>query len=80
MPLIPFVRFTTQTSDTAAKEARRVEEGTTYRDVLEEELLVNPAKFSVLVNGNGIEDLDATVKEGDEIRLLPRNYSSGCVH
>lgn len=77
MPLISYVRFTTQTSATAEIENRRAEEGITYRGVLEEELSVNPSKFTVLVNGSEVSDLDLEVSDGDAILLQPLKYSSG---
>jgi len=79
MPIINQIRYTTQTASSSERERRRSEEGTTYRDVLNDELCVNPDKFTVLVNGVAVTDLDVEVRENDHIQLQPKKYSSGAV-
>ena len=77
MPVITYVRYTTQQVNTSERENRRSEEGITYAEVLSDELGVNPSKFNLLVNGVVQDDLDAEVQNGDSLVLQPKKYSSG---
>ena len=47
MPRVDFVRFTVQKADSSTAENYRSEEGTTIGELLENDLCVNPSKFSV---------------------------------
>ncbi|MBR4608764.1 MAG: MoaD/ThiS family protein [Lachnospiraceae bacterium] len=71
------VRFSARRSGSSEVEKYYVETGTTYRQVLEDELDVVPTKFTLYVNGAEV-DLDDEVQDGDELRLEARKYSSGC--
>ena len=77
MPRVDYVRFTVQKADSDQTENYRSEEGTSYREVLEDDLCVNVDKFTLYVNGAQCEDLDAEVSEGDALKLQPKKYSSG---
>lgn len=72
------VRFSARRSGSSEVEKYYVETGTTYRQVLEDELDVVPSKFTLYVNGSEVSDLDDEVQNGDELRLEARKYSSGC--
>lgn len=77
MPRVDHVRYTITRADSSDPETWKSEAGTTLSEVLNDELCVNPAKFSVYLNGAQVSDLDREVHEGDNIWLQPRNYSSG---
>ena len=76
MPAITFVRYTVVTEGREPVQYRS-EEGITLREVLTEELGVNPSKHDVLVNGITAGDLDVVVNNGDSIVLATEKYSSG---
>ena len=78
MPRIPYVRYTVQKADASTSENFRSEEGTTLKEMLEDDLCVTPSKFSVYVNGSPVSNIDEyEIQEGDSIKLQPKNYSSG---
>lgn len=77
MPAIVFVRYSVQMNEDSETVAYRSEEGITLREVLTEELGVNPSKHAVMVNGVESSDLDLEVQNGDRIVLTARKYSSG---
>lgn len=78
MPRVDFVRYSVTRADSSNPESWKSEEGTTLSEVLNDELCINPAKFTVYVNGSQVSDLDRAVEEGDKIELQPKNYNSGC--
>ena len=77
MPLVNYLRVTMQTASGSEPQAYRIEEGSSYREAIEEELQVNLSKFDVYVNDVLVNDLDADVQSGDVIRLQAKKYSSG---
>ena len=76
MPAIVFVRYSVQMNEDSETVDYRSEEGITLREVLTEELGVNPSKHAVMVNGVESSDLDLEVQNGDRIVLTARKYSS----
>lgn len=78
MPRVDFVRYFVTRADNSNPEAWKSEEGTTLAEVLNDELCINPNKFSVYVNGVPLTNFDCPVAEGDKIELQPKNYNSGC--
>lgn len=77
MPRVDQIRFSVTRADSSEAENWRVEDGTTISEVLNDELCVNPSKFTVFVNGGEVRDLSQVVREGDQLSLQPKNYSSG---
>ncbi len=77
MPRIDQIRFSVTRADSSEAENWRVDEGTSISEILNDELCVNPSKFTVFVNGGEVTDLSRTVREGDQLSLQPKNYSSG---
>ena len=77
MPAIVFVRYSVQMNEDSETVDYRSEEGITLREVLTEELGVNPSKHAVMVNGVESSDLDLEVQNGDHIVLTARKYYSG---
>ena len=77
MPRINYVRYTVQKANSDNVENFRSEEGTTYAEILTDDLGVNTSKFTLYVNGTKA-NLDDEVCEGDELKLEPKNYDSGC--
>ncbi len=77
MPRVEMVRFTVTKAGSERPETWNAEAGISYREVLTEELCVNPAKFTLYVNG-APANLNGTLADGDSLDLQPKNYSSGC--
>lgn len=77
MPAIVFVRYSVQMNEDSETVDYRSEEGITLREVLTEELGVNPSKHAVMLNGSEANDLDLEVQNGDRIVLMAKKYSSG---
>lgn len=77
MPRIEQVRISVTRADSSEPENWRVEEGTTISEVLNDELCINSSKFSVYVNGGEVSDLSQVVRDGDQLSLQPKKYSSG---
>lgn len=78
MPRAERIRFRVKKSGSSNSETYVVEEGTTYREFLVEELGVNLNKVSLLVDGSVCNDLSAEIESGDDLELQPKNYDSGC--
>lgn len=78
MPLeSDIIRYSTTLANSSTSERRYCDAGFTVREVLEDELCVNPDKFTVMVNGAPCTDLSREVEEGDSIALKPKGYNSG---
>ena len=77
MPRVEMVHYQVTKAGSERPESWYSESGMTYREVMSEELGVNPSKFTLYVNGSPA-DLDDTVQEGDSLDLQPQKYSSGC--
>lgn len=76
MPRVEMVRYSVTKAGSDRSESWYSEAGMTYREILTEEIGVNPNKFTLYVNGSPA-NMDDMVREGDSLDLQPQKYSSG---